>query len=79
MCLPEWGGRLRALGNKGAGSSLVWWSLIYFLLTLVSFDYPAAKVVFSSITIFSAFLPAQHPFHSVAWHITWKTANSVVK
>lgn len=79
MCLSERGGRLRVLGNRGAGSSLVRWSRIYFLLTLVSFDYPPAKVIFSSITTLSAFLPAQHPFHSVAWHITWKTANSVMK
>lgn len=39
----------------------------------------AAGKIFSSITIFSAFLRVQHPFNFVAWHMTWKTANSVLK
>ena len=60
------------LGNRGTGASLVWWSRIYSLLTMASFDYRAAKKIFSSITIFSAFLHAQHPFHSIAWYILGK-------
>lgn len=74
---PEGWGRLRMLGSRGAGSFLVWWC-VYSLLTLLSFVYPSAKKIFSSITIFSAFRHAQHLFHSIAWHITRKTANSVM-
>lgn len=46
-----------------------WWALV--ILQQKRF-YPA-------LLFFSAFLHAQHPFRSVAWHITWKAANSVMK